>query len=146
MNCADNSRNQYPTRHGNDLAIQIFNTVLCRSSFRHASINDRNALPFSLRNVPTKYTFKSRLRPKPKPDSFYGIEWTRISSINMSRIRCGNSNLNANLYRRNRCDSPLCSCGGGIETEAHYLLECPKYQRLRTDASWLKIAIYGGRE
>ena len=101
MNCCDyptvGIRNPYPTRQGNDLALQVFNTELCRSSFRHSSIGDWNALPLGLRNLPSKATFKQRLRPKSKPDPYYEIEWTRFSSINLSRIRCGNSNLNANL-------------------------------------------------
>ena len=58
----------------------------------------------------------------------------RLSSVNLSRIRCGNSDLNANLHRRNLCDSPLCACGTDEETESHYLLECPLYARLRADA------------
>ena len=80
MNCEDyptvGIRNPYPTRQGKDLALQVFNTELCRSSFRHSCIIDWNALPISLREVPTKSAFKLRLRPKSKPDAYYEIEWT----------------------------------------------------------------------
>ena len=127
-------RNPYSTRHGRDLAIQVFNTELYRTSFRHLCISDWNALPDSLRAIREKSTLKLRFRPKSTPDPYYGIELTRWSSILLSRIRCGNSDLNANLYRRNLVDSPLCECGESEETEIHYLLYCQTYAAARTDA------------
>ena len=127
-------RNPYSTRHGSDLALQVFNTELCRQSFRHRCISDWNALPESLRRITSKSALKNKLRPKCLPEPYYEIEWTRWSSILLSRLRCGNLDLNANLYRRNLVECPMCACGEAAETEIHYLLYCSNYSTLRSDA------------
>ena len=110
-------RNPYRTRYGNDLAIQTFHTELCRTSFRHQCIVDWNALPGSLRTIVEKSRLKLKLRPRPKPEAYYGFELTRWSGMLLSRLRCGNSDLNANLYRKSLVDSPMCECGETAETE-----------------------------
>mgnify|MGYP007024863894 FL=1 len=42
------------------------------------------------------------------------------------------SSLNEHLFKRNLVDSSNCSCGL-IESTAHFLLHCKKYDELRND-------------
>ena len=95
---------------------------------------DWNALPGSLRSIVERSRLKLKFRPKSRPEPYYGIELTRWSGMLLSRIRCGNSDLNANLYRRNLVESPMCECGETAETEIHYLLHCQNHVISRRDA------------
>ena len=103
-------------------------------SFRSQCVRDWNNLPVSIRTLESKRKFKIILQNKPSPPVYYGIELNRTSSINLARLRCGNANLNYNLFLRNLCDTPTCDCGDGDETIAHYLLHCRRFNRARRDA------------
>ena len=127
-------RNPYPSRRQYDLTIPMVTTELCRRSFKNAGIRDWNALPESIRTIVDKTAFKKKLRCKPQPDPYYEIEDTRKGAILLCRMRCGNPDLNYNLYMRNLCESPSCECGEQNETIEHYLMDCPLYNRARQDA------------
>ena len=45
------------------------------------------------------------------------------------RLRLGLSHLREHKFKHNFQDSlnPICSCGNGIETPAHFLLHCPNF-------------------
>ena len=47
------------------------------------------------------------------------------------RLRTGHCGLNKYLARFRKIDSPICECGWGHETVAHYLLVCNKYEEER---------------
>ena len=128
------NRNPYPTRRGQDISLPMARTELCRMSFRSQCVRDWNKLPDSTRTAESKLKFKAILQKKPSPPDYYGIELKRISSINLARLRCGNANLNYNLFLRNLRDTPTCECGDGDETIAHYLLHCQCFNRARHDA------------
>ena len=126
--------NPYQTRRGNGLSLPKVKTELHRHSFKNQAIREWKALPNNLRQLDTRLAFKNKLRPKPSVDLYYQIENTSRSAINLARLRCGNANLNENLHCRNFKDSPICQCGQGNESTAHYLLHCPIYNRARDDA------------
>ena len=127
-------RNPYSSRRGHDISILLAKTEQCRMSFRSQCVRDWNNLPVSIRTLESKRKFKIILQIKPSPPVYYGIELNRTSSINLARLRCGNANLNYNLFLRNLCDTPTCDCGDGDETIAHYLLHCRRFSRARRDA------------
>ena len=52
-------------------------------------------------------------------------------SIIHTRLRLGNSALNAHLFSNGCISSPLCSCGTSNETVEHFLLSCPRFAALR---------------
>ncbi len=57
---------------------------------------------------------------------------SRSAETKLNRLRCGFSNLNANLFRHGHLvESPNCSCGQGIEDTRHYLLECQLHEDQR---------------
>jgi len=47
------------------------------------------------------------------------------------RLRTGHCGLNKYLARFRKIESPICKCGWGHETVAHYLLVCSKYEEER---------------
>ena len=127
-------RNPYPTRRGNNLSLPPVFTEQYRNSFKNQSIRDWNGLPDGLRSMEDNSAFKKRLRPKPNPDPYYQHEHNRRAAISLTRLRCGNANLNDNLFERNLSDTPACQCGSPNETVSHYLIQCPIYDRARDDA------------
>ena len=130
-------RTPYPNRRIHDLTTPMVNTELYRQSFKIAGIRDWNALPDGIKSITTKSAFKRKLKIRPSPDYYYGIEDTRKGAILLSRLRCNNPDLNYNLYHKNLTVSPKCECGFPDETVEHFLIGCPLYDRTRRDAKML---------
>ena len=67
-----------------------------------------------------------------RPPAYYG-QGQRSLSILHTQLRMKHNSLNHHLHRIGVCDNPLCQCGQGVESEAHFLLHCPLYtlQRAR---------------
>ena len=122
-------RNPYPTRRQNDLTIPMVTTELCRRSFKNAGIRDWNALPDSIRENEEKAEFKRKLRTKHNPDPYYSIEDTRKGAMLLCRLRCGNPDLNYNLFTRNLSVTPNCECGSAYETTEHCITKPDKMGR-----------------
>ena len=87
-----------------------------------------------MKDIESKELLKQQLRPRPSPETYYGIEDTRMGATNPCRLRCNNPNLNQNLFLRGMSDTHECSCGHPSETTGHFLLTCPKYARAWSDA------------
>ena len=85
------------------------------------------------KNADSKLKFKRLIQHRPSPPTYYGLEWNRTTNINLARLRCGNPNLNMNLYLRNMADIPTCDCGVADETIPHFLLHCTRYDQGRRD-------------
>ena len=117
-----------------DLSIPLVSTELAKRSFVPRVTTEWNNLSEEARSVRTRRGLRSMVLPKRSPPLYYGVEVDRQSSINLTRLRVSNSNLNLNLYRINLCESPICECGAENESTAHYLLRCTRYARARLDA------------
>ncbi|KAK3099985.1 hypothetical protein FSP39_012969 [Pinctada imbricata] len=87
------------------------------------------------KDQPTYTKFKSSL------DTLYEANTNKVPSyflvgdrkpnILLTRLRNTCSNLNADLFKVNLNNSPVCSCGSSIEDASHYLLLCPLYNEQR---------------
>ena len=79
---------------------------------------------------------------KKKQRFFSQSEVTRASSILLSRLRCGNADLNSNLFSRCHKEDPACNCGAIYETTEHFLFKCPLYTKVRSKITHSANAIY----
>ena len=68
--------------------------------------------------------------PSPPPQ-YYG-QGDRWLSVLHTRLRLGHNSLNRHLHRIGVRDTQSCECGFAVEGEAHYLLQCPRFQNART--------------
>ena len=68
---------------------------------------------------------------KSQSDYYYG--GNRLSQIHHSRMRLKCSPLNDFFFRCNLIESPQCACGAPTENVANFLLECPRYEQVRSD-------------
>ena len=75
----------------------------------------------------SKGILKSRLKHIPKPNKYYSYEDTRMGAVSLTRLRCGNNNLNKHLL----VESPCCSCGAPTEDVTHFLINCPNHDAPR---------------
>ena len=111
-------------------------TNLYSDYFLPSSIKLWNKLPDQTRNSTSLSIFKSRIKnPNNKCPNFY-YTGTRMGQVLHARLRMNSSSLNEHLFKRNRVDSSNCSCGL-IESTAHFLLHCKKYDKLRNDIIFL---------
>ena len=91
-----------------------------------------NALDDDLKLLNSKQ-LATRLKPKNRPDSCYAVNKTRLGSIHITRLRCGNSDLSEDLWKIKLRPTPDCECGMPKETTAHYLLCCMLYSDARVE-------------
>ena len=126
------TQNSYSLRNSDNTPTIQCRTQTYQSSFLPSTIIAWNALPSTTKNKPTLQSFKSALnRNTSKASPLFNIG-SRSGQILHARLRLGCSALNYDLSRRSLVDSPLCTCGN-VETVKHFLLHCPKYNRLRND-------------
>jgi hypothetical protein len=81
---------------------------------------------------------KQLLRITKKPNALRGnklynaVELTRRQTSQLARLRSGHCSLNQYLHRFGHAESQKCECGSdAIESVAHFLLHCPRYERQR---------------
>ena len=68
---------------------------------------------------------------KVKPAATYTNISNRKHIAWIARLRTGNCSLNKYLHLFNIIDNPMCKCGRGQETVAHYLLTCERFKETR---------------
>lgn len=56
---------------------------------------------------------------------------SRKSVVSINRIRCGHNSLNESLARFKIVPSAECSCGEGIQSTQHVILQCKEYSKER---------------
>ena len=76
-----------------------------------------------------KHTVRKLLETKPlsKLQHYWYYAGDRKSQIVLSQMRLHFSNLNEHLYSKNCVDSPICTCGNGIESVHHFFFDCSRY-------------------
>ena len=128
-----NSRNPYNTRQGHNLSLPLPITEYFRRSFLPTAIRGWNALPQEYKNLDSRAFLKNKLKHRKNENRYYNHELTRMSSVNLARLRVGNHNLNGCLFERQMSDSARCECGHLPEDASHYFLSCQRYDRLRRE-------------
>ena len=120
----------YNTRRRFDLPHFRARTDIFDKSFFPSATRLWNLLPFDIRNSPTLSQFKSNLISKScilvKHPSLLNLG-KRYYAILHARLRMGRSQLNEHLYKIGIKDSPLCSCGQGVEDVWHFFFSCPLF-------------------
>jgi hypothetical protein len=122
-------------RNAEDYSVIARRTLLYSRSFRPSATELWNSLHIDIRQSDTLSHFKASLTQifnlcDNVPPHF--STGPRNLSILLARIRNNCSNLNSDLYKNHLVNSPICSCGNGIEDATHYFLRCPKYNIQRT--------------
>ena len=115
------SRNPYRVRNADLFNIVKSNTELYRDkSYLPKAIRLWNNLDVTLKNVVDVEKLKWLLKPKFDINPMYLVNYTRKASIEQCRLRCGNSNLNRNLFNILLSDTLTCECGNAGEDDSHY--------------------------
>ena len=87
------------------------------------------------RNFKNLYIFKKKILSfiKPRADSIFGVH-NPLGIKLLCRLRIGLSHLREHKFKHGFLDSlnPICACGQGIETTAHYFLHCGLFNFTRT--------------
>ena len=108
-------------------------TEYFRRSFLPTAIREWNDLTEKKKSCTSRNSLKNKLRMKKNQVRYYEHELTRMSSVNLARLRVGNHNLNSCLFERQMNDTAACECGHTPEDPSHYFLNCERYDRQRRD-------------
>ena len=124
-------QSRYHLRNPNNFMVPVTRTTFFFNSFLPSALREWNSLNAATRNSTTLATFKRKLNSTNiVSPHFYTIQTSRTGQILHTRIRLECSSLNQHLYKKNLIDSPNCSCGQ-VESTAHFLLSCPRYNQIR---------------
>ena len=112
--------------------IHVFNGKhnFFMNSFFPSIVFELNNFDLKIRNSKTFSAFKKIILKFIRPLSNYIFNGRRPKAIKLiTRLRLSFSHLCQHKFWHNFQDAlnPICSCGGDIETEIHYLLHCPNY-------------------
>ena len=121
---AVNNRNPYNTRQGQNLSLPLPRTEHLRNSFLNKAIREWNSMTEENKNCTSRGCLKSRLKHKANQNLYYEYSVTRMSSVNLARLRCDKHNLNGCLYARQMNDTAASDCGHSLEDPTHYFLHC----------------------
>ena len=127
-------RTTYSLRSSDNLSLPKPRTERFKKSFIYSTIQLWNELSDKTRQCVSLASFRNQLlkncfRTPPRNYVFYIGD--RYPSIIHTRLRLGNSALNAHLFSNGCISSPLCYCGISNETVEHFLLSCPRFAALR---------------
>ena len=86
-------RNLYPTRRSSDNSLHKANTEQMKKSYLPTAINEWNRLKPEIQELNDKTKLKMALHHRPSPPTWFNDSDNRINSINITRLRCSNSNL-----------------------------------------------------
>ena len=125
-------RNPLARRRMEDFSLIKCNTSQYQRSFLPSAVRLWNSLQLDTRASQSRQELKAKLQPRRTSMFAASIEVTRWSSILLSRLRCGNPDLNHNLFSRLMKDDPSCACGAPQETIKHYLFDCSLYSEARS--------------
>ena len=119
-------------RHRPMLQAPFGRTARYCDSFIPSGCRQWNSLPDMLKESSSllgfKSVYKSTFFKLPLHGSNIG---KRHLNILHTRLRIGFVALNADLFARNLCASPNCSCSPTVETYMHYVLFCPNHNEAR---------------
>lgn len=122
----------YSLRNSEQYVTINANTHSYAESFLPSAIQAWNNLPAFIKSANTVLEFKRLLTNHTQkiPDFYYTGD--RLSQILHTRLRTECSSLKQHLFHRNLVPNPNCICGE-VESNNHFLLECPRYNLLRED-------------
>ena len=124
------SRHTHNTRQINNLLQVNTRTRFYSEYFFPFTVKLWNNLPLSIRQCESLTLFKKQIQSQNSKVPLYYYVGTRIGQILHARLRMNSSSLNSHLFLKNLVDSPNCICGG-LETNSHFLLTCPRYANIR---------------
>ena len=104
-----------------------------RRSFIPSTIRQWNRLPEPLRNTSSRRDFARQVWQRygaPEPPTLNSVG-TKTGNTHHTRLRVGQSHLNAHMFQIQHTSSPACTCGHIHEDTAHYILWCPLYTHQR---------------
>ena len=122
-------------RNANTRTLPNTRTTLFQQSFIPKTTKQWNSLPNSTRTDPDPKSFKRAI------DDRFGTDGTpkfnnvgsKMGNIFHTRLRLNASVLNAHLFKIQKTVSPCCECGDPTETVAHFVLNCPHFNVLRSE-------------
>ena len=131
FNTIPNSKAQRQTRNSGTIPSFFAKHDYFKNSFFPSAITGWNKLHSYISNADSFQVFKKRILEfvKPLANSIYNIH-NPLGIKYLTRLRIGFSHLKEHKFRHNFQDSidPMCSCNSGIETTAHFLLQCPIFK------------------
>ena len=134
FNTIPNSKAQRQTRNSGTIPSFFAKHDYFKISFFPSAITEWNKLDSYISNANSFEVFKKRILEfvRPLPNSIYNIH-NPLGIKYLTRLRIGFSYLKEHKFRHNFQDSvdPMCSCNSGIETTAHFLLQCPNFSTQR---------------
>jgi hypothetical protein len=129
------TRTRYELRNRQNLDLPIARINSLSYSFFPTTAKLWNNLRTEHKSKPSIQSFKmTRTRNLPKKNPLYSIG-ARLESCIHSRLRIGNSPLNAHLCNDlHVIPSPICPCGAGQnETPEHFFLTCSLFDQSRNE-------------
>ena len=96
---------------------------------------DKERLNDNIKRSPSVSLFKKKIigfiRPLHRPT--YGVKDVEGIKL-LTKLRTEFSDLRSHRFHHSfNCDNPVCSCLHEEESVSHYLLRCPRFNRLRND-------------
>ena len=125
------NRSQYSLRNENNYQTIACKTALYSNSFLPATIQTWNSLPEDIKNSPSLYSFKQKLKHKIEVPNFFR-HGCRQGQLLLTRIRTNCSALNNDLVCKNISQSSLCTCGA-VEDSFHFFFQCRNYNEQRLE-------------
>jgi hypothetical protein len=131
------ARQRYNLRNNANLEVPFARLESYSQSFFPASMRLWNSIHLSIREAPSKNSFKARYlkaNPRPKINTFF-YEGKRFPAVMHARMRIGCSLLNYDLhFNLHVIQNPNCICTMAVnETAKHYFTLCPRYYAPRVE-------------
>ena len=128
-------RNPYNTRRGLNISLYLQRTEHLRNAFLNKAIREWNNIPDEMKRCTSRSSLKRMLKHKSNQRRYYEHIHTRMSSVNLARLRCSNHNLNGCLFDRMMSDTAACDSGHCPEDPKHFFIYYDRYAQLRRDVT-----------
>ena len=125
-------RHDHNTRQTNNILNINTRTSLYSEYFLPSVIKLWNTLDQHIKSSESISIFKRQIKSQNEKVPIYFYVGSRLGQILHTRLRLNCSSLNSHLFFKNIVQSPVCNCGE-IETTAHYLFNCPRYNNIRQE-------------
>lgn len=127
----ERTNGRYNLRTNNNLSQPAARTETFKNSYFPTMVATWNTTDPTITSITSRTTLRSTLNHNiPKPTPYFTIGRRRLNIV-LARMRMECSELNSHLFAYHVIPSPECRCGG-LETNTHYLLECPLFTTHRT--------------
>jgi len=128
----ERTQGRYNLRTNNNLTQPAARTETFKNSYFPTMVTTWNTTDQTITSIPTRSALRNTLNcHNPKPNPYFTLGRRKLNIV-LARMRMECSELNSHLFAYHVIPSPHCECGGGLETNTHYFLECPLYTVHRT--------------